>query len=218
MTCEHSYPHCWRCHKPVIFRATEQWFIGMETPMLSPKTAAKTTFRQRALDEIKEVTWDPAWGEERISEHDRDAAGLVHLAADGSGACRLRCFCARGCHEPLNDEAINKSVVELFAQEGADAWYSARPWRAAAEGHGVSATAAVTSSARRWTSWMCGSSRARAGTRCWIVEPELHWPADLYTEGGDQHRGWFHSSLLTSVGIARCGAVQDGGDERMDAG
>ena len=57
----HSYPHCWRCHKPIIFRATEQWFIGMETPMEAPD-GSKTTFRQRALDEIKRVKWDPAWG------------------------------------------------------------------------------------------------------------------------------------------------------------
>ena len=64
----HSYPHCWRCHKPLIFRATEQWFISMETPVLSPKSDKPTeTFRERALDEISRVVWDPAWGEERIS-------------------------------------------------------------------------------------------------------------------------------------------------------
>ncbi len=61
----HSYPHCWRCHNPVIFRATEQWFIGMETP-LKNSDGSQTTFRQRALDEIKRVKWDPKWGEDRI--------------------------------------------------------------------------------------------------------------------------------------------------------
>ena len=67
---EHSYPHCWRCHKPTIFRATEQWFIGMD----------RNDLRQRALEAIRKVKWIPAWGEERISQHDRHPPGLVHLA------------------------------------------------------------------------------------------------------------------------------------------
>src|ERR1700733_3491755 len=197
-TYDHSYPHCWRCHNPIIVRATEQWFIGMETPMVTDQ-GERTTFRQRALDEIKQVVWDPAWGEERISNMIASRPDWC-ISRQRIWGVPIAVFLCEKCGEPLNDKAINKSVVELFQKEGADAWYA----------HDAAALLpAVTACAG------CGHKEFRkemdildvwfeSGASWHAVldlEPELHSPADLYTEGGDQHRGWFHSSLLLSVGV-----------------
>jgi isoleucyl-tRNA synthetase len=197
-TYEHSYPHCWRCHNPIIVRATEQWFIGMETPMLTPEGVA-TTFRQRALDEIKQVIWDPAWGEERISNMIATRPDWC-ISRQRIWGVPIAVFLCDKCGEPLNDKAVNKSIVDLFKKEGADAWYA----------HEASALLP-----KRTACASCGHKEFRkemdildvwfeSGASWHAVldlEPELHSPADLYTEGGDQHRGWFHSSLLTSVAV-----------------
>jgi len=189
---EHSYPHCWRCHKPVIVRATEQWFIGMETPMNG------TTFRQRALDEIKQVKWDPSWGEERISNMIATRPDWC-ISRQRIWGVPIAVFLCQRCHEPLNDPKINASIVERFKLEGADAWYI----------HDAESLLPAG------TKCKCGHGEFRKEMDIldvWFesgaswhavldVEPELHSPADLYTEGGDQHRGWFHSSLLTSIGV-----------------
>jgi len=213
---EHSYPHCWRCHNPVIVRATEQWFIGMETPMpaADSQTAAAvepstpysllptpctSTFRQRALDEIKQVVWDPAWGEERISNMIATRPDWC-ISRQRIWGVPIAVFLCDKCGEPLNDRVVNKSIVELFKKEGADAWY-------------IYEAAALLSTGA--TCGSCGHKEFRkemdildvwfeSGASWHAVldlEPELHFPADLYTEGGDQHRGWFHSSLLTSVAV-----------------
>ena len=194
----HSYPHCWRCHNPVIFRATEQWFIGMETPMLTPD-GKETTFRQRALEEINNVVWDPSWGRERIYNMIETRPDWC-ISRQRIWGVPIAVFLCEKCHQPLNNPAINKSIVQLFHREGADAWYK----------HDVSALLPAGTSCSN-----CGSTDFRKEMDIldvWFesgaswhavldVEPELHTPADLYTEGGDQHRGWFHSSLLTSVGV-----------------
>ncbi|MBN9614854.1 MAG: isoleucine--tRNA ligase [Acidobacteriales bacterium 59-55] len=194
---EHSYPHCWRCHNPVIVRATEQWFIGMETPMRTPD-GAETTFRQRALGEIKQVIWDPAWGEERISNMIATRPDWC-ISRQRIWGVPIAVFLCEKCHAPLNNKAINKSIVQLFHKEGADAWYNRD----------------VTALLPKGTKCSCGNAEFRKEMDIldvWFesgaswhavldIEPELHWPADLYTEGGDQHRGWFHSSLLTSVAV-----------------
>ncbi|MDE1161806.1 MAG: isoleucine--tRNA ligase [Acidobacteriaceae bacterium] len=194
---EHSYPHCWRCHKPLIFRATEQWFIRMETPILSPK--GNGTFRERALAEIQRVAWDPSWGEERISNMIATRPDWC-ISRQRIWGVPIAVFLCEKCHEPLNNEAINKSVVDIFAVEGADAWYK----------RDVSMLLPAGSACAN-----CGGEHFRKEMDIldvWFesgaswhavleVEPELSFPADLYTEGGDQHRGWFHSSLLASVGL-----------------
>ncbi len=197
---QHSYPHCWRCHKPLIFRATEQWFISMETPVLSTREQSpNTTFRQRALQEIGRVTWDPSWGEERISNMIATRPDWC-ISRQRIWGVPIAVFLCETCHEPLNNEAINRSVVELFTREGADAWYVHPP---------ASLLPAGTDCPN------CGGTAFRkemdildvwfeSGASWHAVletEPELTFPADLYTEGGDQHRGWFHSSLLSAVGI-----------------
>jgi len=194
----HSYPHCWRCHNPVIFRATEQWFISMETPMTAPDGAA-TTFRQRTLDEIANVVWDPSWGQERISNMIATRPDWT-ISRQRIWGVPIAVFMCEKCHTPLNDKKINKSIVELFHKEGADAWYA----------HDVSTLLPAETACAS-----CGSTEFRKEMDIldvWFesgaswhavldVEPELHWPANLYTEGGDQHRGWFHSSILTSVAV-----------------
>ena len=207
---EHSYPHCWRCHNPVIIRATEQWFIGMETPMVAPD-GTTATFRQRALDEIKKVVWDPAWGEERISNMIATRPDWC-ISRQRIWGVPIAVFLCDKCGTPLNDAAINKSIVELFKKESADAWYV----------HEASALLPAG------TTCSCGHTEFRkemdildvwfeSGASWHAVleaEPELAFPADLYTEGGDQHRGWFHSSLLTSVatrGLAPYGMVATSG-------
>ena len=189
---EHSYPHCWRCHNPIIFRATEQWFISMEG-----KLAGGGTLRSRALDEIKKVKWDPAWGEERISNM---VAGRPDwcISRQRVWGVPIAMFQCEGCKEFVGDPAIHQVVVDLFAREGADAWYKYSAEQILPPG---------TKCAK------CGSTKFRkemdivdvwfesGNSQAAVLghEPGLPWPADLYFEGGDQHRGWFQSSLLCAV-------------------
>jgi isoleucyl-tRNA synthetase len=201
----HSYPHCWRCHHPLIFRATEQWFIGMETPVLSPKADkshakdGNVTFRQRALEEIERVTWDPEWGEERISNMIATRPDWC-ISRQRIWGVPIAVFLCEKCHEPLNDSAINKSIVKLFAKDGADAWYSKDV--ASLLPKGSTCPNCSSTEFRKEMDildvWFESGSSWNAVLE---VEPELRFPADMYTEGGDQHRGWFHSSLLCAVGL-----------------
>jgi isoleucyl-tRNA synthetase len=198
----HSYPHCWRCHKPLIFRATEQWFIRMETPVLSPRgeNGEGGTFRERALEEIERVVWDPAWGEERISNMIATRPDWC-ISRQRIWGVPIAVFLCEKCHEPLNDEAISKSVVELFAREGADAWYSRSVESLLPMGTACRNCGTVMDFRKEMDILDVWFESGASWNAVLEVEPELHWPADLYTEGGDQHRGWFHSSLLSSVGI-----------------
>jgi isoleucyl-tRNA synthetase len=197
----HSYPHCWRCHKPLIFRATEQWFISMETPAMSPKEGShQTTFRQRALDEIKDVVWDPAWGEERISNMIATRPDWC-ISRQRIWGVPIAVFLCERCHEPLNDAAINKSVVKRFETGGADVWYSATVGDLLPAGTECRNCGTVMDFRKEMDILDVWFESGASWHAVLDVEPELSWPADLYTEGGDQHRGWFHSSLLSSVGI-----------------
>jgi isoleucyl-tRNA synthetase len=214
---EHSYPHCWRCHNPVIVRATEQWFISMETPMMSPladdaksfdgavaasKAQSETTFRQRALDEIKKVTWDPAWGEERISNMIATRPDWC-ISRQRIWGVPIAVFLCNRCHQPLKDPKINASVVELFRQHSADLWYTRTPAELLPVGTSCAACGNPdTSEFRKEMDILDVWFESGASWHAVLdAEPELAFPADLYTEGGDQHRGWFHSSLLTSVAL-----------------
>jgi isoleucyl-tRNA synthetase len=197
-TFEHSYPHCWRCHNPVIVRATEQWFIGMETPMLTEQ-GTETTYRQRTLDEIKKVVWDPAWGEERISNMIATRPDWC-ISRQRIWGVPIAVFLCGKCGEPLNDHAINKSIVDLFKKEGADAWYIHEA--AALLPPGTACGSCSHQEFRKEMDILDVWFESGASWHAVLdLEPELHAPADLYTEGGDQHRGWFHSSLLTSIAV-----------------
>ena len=205
---EHSYPHCWRCHNPIIFRATEQWFISMEKPLPSfPGSLASPgvgldgvvggTLRTRSLDEIRKVKWDPAWGEERITNM---VAGRPDwcVSRQRVWGVPIAMFQCEGCNEFVGDPAVHRSVVELFAREGADAWYKYSAEQMLPSGYAC--TKCGKAKFRKEMDivdvWFeSGSSHAAVLGR----EPGLPWPADLYLEGGDQHRGWFQSSLLCAV-------------------
>jgi isoleucyl-tRNA synthetase len=198
---EHSYPHCWRCHNPVIVRATEQWFIGMETP-IPTEDGGETTFRQAALDAIKTVVWDPAWGEERISNMIATRPDWC-ISRQRIWGVPIAVFLCNKCQQPLMDEAVNASVVELFKRESADAWYVKTPAEMLPEG--VACAACGNADRAEFRKEMDILDVWFESGASWHAvleqEPELRFPADLYTEGGDQHRGWFHSSLLNSVAL-----------------
>jgi isoleucyl-tRNA synthetase len=194
---EHSYPHCWRCHNPVIFRATEQWFISMETPMPGGK-GKDDTLRTRTLEEIKHVKWDPAWGEERLSNMIQTRPDWC-ISRQRVWGVPIAVFLCEACGKPLNDHAINRKVVELFSRSGADAWFTNEPDTIVPAGTKCP---------------HCGASKFEKETDIFDVwlesgasylaliadEPEYPWPSDLYLEGGDQYRGWFQSSLLCAMG------------------
>ena len=194
---EHSYPHCWRCHNPVIFRATEQWFISMETPMPGGKSK-DDTLRSRTLEEIKHVKWDPAWGEERLSNMIATRPDWC-ISRQRVWGVPIAVFLCESCRKPLNDQAVNRKVVELFARAGADAWFT-------------SESDTILPAATKCPH--CGSTRFEKETDIFDVwlesgasylaliadEPTYPWPSDLYLEGGDQYRGWFQSSLLCAMG------------------
>jgi isoleucyl-tRNA synthetase len=205
----HSYPHCWRCHWPVIFRATEQWFIGMETPM-THADGSVSTFRQRALEEIGRVKWDPQWGQERIANMVSSRPDWC-ISRQRIWGVPIAVFLCLKCRRPLNDPAVNKRVVELFAAEGADAWYvrdaaeilpagTTCPSCAAGQpaGEGAEPTAEGFKKEMDILDVWFESGASQAAVLG--VEEDLPWPADLYIEGGDQHRGWFQSSLLCAIG------------------
>jgi isoleucyl-tRNA synthetase len=193
---EHSYPHCWRCHNPVIFRATEQWFISMETPMPGGK-GKDDNLRTRTLEEIKGVKWDPAWGEERLSNMIATRPDWC-ISRQRVWGVPIAVFLCEGCGKPLNDKTVNKKVVELFARAGADAWFTSEP-------DSISAGAKCPH---------CDGAKFEKETDIFDVwlesgasylalvddEPSYPWPSDLYLEGGDQYRGWFQSSLLCAMG------------------
>jgi isoleucyl-tRNA synthetase len=205
---EHSYPHCWRCHHPVIFRATEQWFISLETPVKDTKGEEKT-FRQQAIEEIDKVIWDPAWGKERITNMIATRPDWC-ISRQRIWGVPIAVFLCEGCQKPILDPALNRKIVKLFEEHGAEAWHTTEtaallPAKAVCAHCGGTAFRKETDILDVWfdsgTSWyaVCES------------DPELK-PAYtsfqndtgakvLYLEGGDQHRGWFHSSLLTSVAL-----------------
>ncbi len=183
----HSYPHCWRCKQPVIFRATEQWFISMDTNGL----------RARALEAIKKTTWLPRWGEERIS-------GMVEgrpdwcISRQRSWGVPIPAFACQTCGTVVADKAITLHVADIFEREGANAWFLKEPEELMPAGTkcpscGGASFAKENNILDVW--FESGTSQSILGKR-----PDMPWPADVYIEGHDQHRGWFNSSLLIGVG------------------
>ena len=185
---DHSYPHCWRCHNPIIFRAAEQWFISMDHQGL----------RQRALDEIKQARWVPVWGEDRISNMIAERPDWC-ISRQRVWGVPLTVFHCVDCKKPIMDADLARHALELFRKEGADAWYAhpeseLLPPGAHCPGCGGKNLRRETDILDVW--FDSGSSHfAVLGHR-----PDLPWPSDIYLEAGDQYRGWFHSSLLVALG------------------
>ncbi|MBE0477255.1 MAG: isoleucine--tRNA ligase [Coriobacteriia bacterium] len=192
-TTVHSYPHCWRCKQPVIFRATEQWFVSMERgePGYRP-------LREAAMDAIGTVRWIPDWSINRISAMVADRPDWC-ISRQRAWGVPIPVFTCVGCGETVATEESFAAVERLFATEGADAWFTREPREylpdtVRCERCGGSALIPEDDIVDVW--FESGVSH----TSVLDAREELHRPAELYLEGSDQHRGWFQSALLTSVG------------------
>ncbi|MDW7738722.1 MAG: isoleucine--tRNA ligase [Bacillota bacterium] len=182
---EHQYPNCWRCKSPLLYRATEQWFASIDG------------FRKEALEAIKKVSWTPSWGEERI----------YNMVAERQDWCISRqrvwgvpipIFYCDDCSAPIINSETIEAVSELFSKEGSDAWFARESAEILPENFkcpecGHTEFRKETDTMDVW--FDSGSSHDA------VLETRsgLRWPAELYLEGSDQYRGWFHSSLLTAV-------------------
>jgi isoleucyl-tRNA synthetase len=204
----HSYPHCWRCHKPVIFRATEQWFIGLETPV-EREDGTKTTFRQLSIEEIDKVIWDPGWGKERITNMIATRPDWC-ISRQRIWGVPIAVFMCEGCNQPVMDAALNRRIVDLFDHQGAEAWHTSAtdsllPEGAACAGCGGKTFRKETDILDVWfdsgTSWFAVAESDPELKDAYTAFQNNEGVKVLYLEGGDQHRGWFHSSLLTSVAL-----------------
>lgn len=196
---KHSYPVCWRCKNPIIFRATPQWFISLDTPVPLPPLNGRTV-RSVALDEITRVKWHPAWGEERIRNMIAARPDWCISRQRLWGVPIPAFYCRRPeCGELHFDDVLCRRVADVFEKESADAWYEreAKDLLPADFTCGKCGGTEFEKERDILDVWFdSGSSHAVVLGR----RPDLPWPADVYLEGSDQHRGWFHSSLLIGVG------------------
>jgi isoleucyl-tRNA synthetase len=211
---EHTYPHCWRCKNPTLFRATEQWFAALDRQEL----------RARTLEAIRrQVQWVPPWGEERIYNMVAHRPDWT-LSRQRAWGVPIAAFYCDGCRALLLDERVIEHVARLFGEgRGIEEWY-------------LRGEADLLPPGTRCAA--CGGERFRKETDTldvWFdsgcshaavleTRPELRWPAELYLEGSDQHRGWFHSSLLEAMAtrgappyraVLTCGFVVDGEGRKM---
>ncbi|MBE6883529.1 MAG: isoleucine--tRNA ligase [Ruminococcaceae bacterium] len=180
----HQYPHCWRCHNPILFRATEQWFCSIDS------------IKEDAVKAVRSVEWIPEWGENRMENMIRDRSDWC-ISRQRTWGVPIPIFYCKQCNKPVVNEESIDAVSDLFRKEGSDGWYTHEAEEILPAGFKCE----------------CGCGEFRKETDIMDVwfdsgvthaavcmeRPELEWPTDLYLEGADQYRGWFQSSLLTSV-------------------
>ncbi|MDR3048596.1 MAG: isoleucine--tRNA ligase [Elusimicrobiota bacterium] len=189
-TLNHSYPHCWRCKKPIIFRATPQWFISID----------HNDLRKRLLEEVDKVNWIPKYGQNRIS-------GMLESRPDWCVSRQrlwgvpIPIFYCKKCGEPLVDVKVIKAVSKLFGEKGSDIWFSMSE-KELLDGLNVKCSSCNSDDFRKEEDildvWFDSGSSQEAVLASGNYK-DLEFPADLYLEGSDQHRGWFHTSLILSV-------------------
>ncbi|HZG51938.1 MAG TPA: isoleucine--tRNA ligase [Pyrinomonadaceae bacterium] len=211
----HRYPHCWRCKNPVIFRATPQWFIALDIGRQGHVTEVDedgrdlsnftnnevdevVPLRRGALDEIERVKWIPAWGEDRMRNMLKGRPDWC-VSRQRVWGVPIPAFYCEGCGEAVADGAVIKHVADIFERETSDAWYAREAKDLLPAGFSCPrcAATAFTKETDILDVWFDSGSSSVA-----VLEhyEELHFPADMYLEGGDQYRGWFNSSLM--VGLA----------------
>lgn len=181
----HQYPHCWRCKKPVLFRATEQWFCSVED------------FKDEAIEAIKGVKWIPGWGEDRIINMVRDRKDWC-ISRQRKWGVPIPIFFCKECGEPYINKEAMMAVSELFRQEGSDAWFKKSASEILPEGTKCPKCGGTDFDKEKDIMDVWFDSGVTHAAVCG-QRPNLRRPADLYLEGADQYRGWFQSSLLTSV-------------------
>ena len=188
----HSYPHCWRCKSPIIFRATPQWFCSVES------------FKEEAAAACEDVQWFPAWGKDRMISMVRDRADWC-ISRQRRWGLPIPVFYCKDCGKPVCTPETTEHVSNLFGEEGSNAWFSKEAMELIPEGlscpHcGGKAFEKETDTLDGW--FDSGSTHIAS----LLFDCEENWPSDIYLEGADQYRGWFQSSLLTSVGALGKGA------------
>ncbi|MCI0602035.1 isoleucine--tRNA ligase [bacterium] len=182
---DHSYPHCPRCHNPILFRATEQWFVSMKG------------LKDKALEEIKKVKWEPAWGEERMYNM-IDTRPDWTISRQRVWGVPITAFYCGECKELLQDPRIFDFVADIYEKEGADAWYirdakDLLPPDVECQNCGHTTFQKGFDILDVWFDSGCSHEAVMS------VRKDLWWPSDVYLEGNDQYRGWFNSSLMTAI-------------------
>ncbi|GAB6158923.1 isoleucine--tRNA ligase [Desulfotomaculum varum] len=188
---KHQYPHCWRCKQPIFFRATEQWFASVDG------------FRQEALKAIRNVNWVPAWGEDRIYNM-VEGRGDWCVSRQRTWGVPIPIFYCNDCGKEIITEETIAHIEKLFKEHGSDIWFAKDANELVPPGltcHHCGKGKDFRKETDTMDVWFDSGSSHLAVLNQPELWPELQWPADLYLEGSDQHRGWFNSSLSTSVAV-----------------
>ncbi len=191
----HQYPHCWRCKSPILFRATEQWFCSVDD------------FKDDAVKAIESVKWNPTWGEERIKNMVRDRSDWC-ISRQRIWGVPIPILYCKDCGKVIINETSIKAISELFRTKGSDSWYTLDPSEFLPSDFACECGCKSFDKEKDIMDVWFDSGVTHAAVLC--ERDDLTWPADLYLEGNDQYRGWFQSSLLTSVawkGVAPYKAV-----------